>query len=146
MPWRVERTEEVQQLWHVYANTRQKATDDNHECQSYLLSDLSEDAPWQQLQVGSQRAGLDHLLECLLFMGSTEEDVVLQSGVLNPSLLRHKCKGALQRETIEISQSASTSVKPLLHQALFAGKIRVLIWQKSKTASLNSSKVNFKWH
>lgn len=143
MPWRVERAEEVQQLSHVYANTRQKATDDNHECQSYLLSDLSEDAPRQQLQVGSQRAGLDHLLECLLFMGSTEEDVVLQSGVLNPSLLRHKCKGALQQETIEISHSV---IKPLLHQALFAGKIRVLIGQKSKTASLNSSKVNFKWH
>lgn len=58
--------------------------------QSYLLSDLGEDASGQQFQIRSQRAGLNHLLEGSFFMGRTKEDVVLQSSVLNPGLLRYK--------------------------------------------------------
>lgn len=71
--------------------------------ESYFLSNLGEDTPRQQLQVGGQSASLYHLLQPPFLVGRAKQDIVHQSGILDPGLLWHKGKGTLDRKTLRVS-------------------------------------------
>lgn len=62
---------------------------------SHLLSNLSEVSTSQQLQVRGQGTGLYHLLEPPFVKRGTKKNIISHCGILDPGLLRHKCKGAL---------------------------------------------------
>lgn len=64
--------------------------------QKHLLADLSGVSCRQDVEVGQQSAGLQHMLVPALLVLSTEQDVVLQRSVLNPGLLRDVSHRSLQ--------------------------------------------------
>lgn len=70
---------------------------------SYFLSNLGEDTPGQQLQVRRQGTGLYHLLEPLFVKGRAKQDIIPQSGILDPSLLWRKGEGTLERKTLRVT-------------------------------------------
>lgn len=63
----------------------------------HLLSNLCLVSRREKLQVGQQRAGLDHPLVVPPVQLPPKEDVLHQSCVLDPGLLRDKSHGALPR-------------------------------------------------
>lgn len=75
---------------------------------SYLLSNLSEVSTRQQLKVRGQGTSLYDLLEPRFLMGRAKQDIISQSGILDPGLLWHKRQGTLERKTLKVRLGAST--------------------------------------
>lgn len=109
--------------------------------ESYFLSNLSEVTPRQQFQVRGQGAGLYHLLEPPFFMGRAKQDVIPQSGILDPGLLWHKGKGTLDRKTSRRVRHRSPSyytVVQLLEWFSFEPNTTLVTWWHSGSVVAHS--------
>lgn len=75
----------------------------------YLLSNLSLISSWQKIQVWPERTRVHHRHVTLLIQIRAEQDVVLQSGVLNPGLLRHICYRPLRENKRRVTNGPEST-------------------------------------